>query len=210
MNEINQNQLNECILCFKKADYQSAIKNLKELEKKYTHFLIHWYLAHSYYRIYDYSKSLEHLGISIKLKSEDSINLNFLGEIYLQKNEHKEAIIAFEKVLKIENNNINSLSNLAKIYSELGDFENSKKYYSKIIEFYPQNIGSYYEMIKLDPSYLTDDLIKKLNNSDLDEKNELNKVYLNFINAEYENKNQNTASEIENYIEAKKIFLKKN
>ena len=209
MNEINQNQLNECILCFKKADYQGAIKNLKELEKKYTHFLIHWYLAHSYYRIYDYSKSLEHLGISIKLKSEDSINLNFLGEIYLQKNEHKKAIIAFEKVLKIENNNINSLSNLAKIYSELGDFENSKKYYSKIIEFYPQNIGSYYEMIKLDPSYLTDDLIKKLNNSDLDEKNELNKVYLNFINAEYENKNQNTASEIENYIEAKKIFLKK-
>ena len=61
-------------------------------------------------------------------------------------------------------------------------------------------------MIKLDPSYLTDDLIKKLNNSDLDEKNELNKVYLNFINAEYENKNQNTASEIENYIEAKKYF----
>ena len=208
MSKIIQNQLDECLLFYKKADYHSAIKNLKDLDTQYSHFLVHWYLAHSYYKIYDYSKSLKHLNISIKLKSEDTLNLNFLGEILLQKNEYNKAIKSFEKVLKLENNNITALSNLAKIYSELGEFDNSKNYYLKIIKLEPQNIGAHYELMKLDSSYLNENLIKELKNFDLDEKDKLKIVYSNLIYAENENRKKNIENEIKNYIEAKEVFSK--
>ena len=208
MSKIIQNELDKCLTFYKKADYQSAIKSLKDLATQYSHFLVHWYLAHSYYKIYDYSKSLKHVSISIKLKSEDTLNLNFLGEILLQKNEHKKAIQSFEKVLKLQDDNISALANLAKIYLELGNFESSKNYYLKIVNLQPQNIGAHYELMKLDSSYLNQDLIKKISKFKLDEKDNLKKVYMNLINAEYENKKKNIENEVKNYIQAKETFLK--
>ena len=37
MSEI-QKKIDECLLFYKKAEYQAAIKSLEALEKKYTHF----------------------------------------------------------------------------------------------------------------------------------------------------------------------------
>ena len=65
------------------------------------------------------------------------------------------------------------MSNLAKINSELGNFEIAKDHYLEIIKHYPDNIGAWYELIKIDKSYLNQDLVNKIENNYSNEKNKL-------------------------------------
>ena len=206
MDKSHQDSLNRCLLEFQKANYLEAIKGLKKLEIAETHFLIHWYLSHSYFKIHDYKKALEQVKISIKLKSEDEINLNFLGEIYHQIYSYNESIDTFKKVLEKNKKNIHALSNLAKINSELGNFEIAKDYYLEIIKHYPDNIGAWHELIKIDKSYLNQDLVNKIENNYSNEKNKINQVYSNYILAQYSNSKKNIEKEFEYLIEAKKQY----
>ena len=61
----------------------------------------------------------------------------------MQSNQYEEAIKLFEKVLNINEKNINALFNLGKIYSEIGKFKISEKYYNKVIEEEPYNFNAF-------------------------------------------------------------------
>ena len=98
------------------------------------------------------------------------------------------------------------MSNLAKINSELGNFEIAKDYYLEIIKHYPYNIGAWYELIKIDKSYLNQDLVNKIENNYSNEKNKINQVYSNYILAQYSNSKKNIEKEFEYLIEAKKQY----
>ena len=156
-----QPKIDEALLNFKKAKYQISIDILENLEEKETNFLICWYLGHSYFRIYNYLSAIKYIKKSIKLKGPDELNQSFLAEVLLQSNQYEKAIKLFEKVLNINEKNINALFNLGKIYSEIGKFKIAEKYYNKIIEEEPYNFNAFYELIKLDKKYLSDILINK-------------------------------------------------
>ncbi len=203
-----QRQLDNALSSFKKANYQEAITQLKILGSKYTNFLLYWYLGHSYFRIYDYLSALENIKISIKLKSEDVLNLNFLGEIYLNLSDYENAIINFEKALEINQKDISTLSNLARSFFETGKFQEAEKFYKLIIKNDKTNMFSNYQLIKLDKKNLTDELIDYIVNNE-DTLNSDNKIYAKLILAEYEKDKKNYKSELNNLILAHNIFLEK-
>ena len=195
--QLNQKKIDEALLNFKKTNYNEAIKILKELEKKQSHFLIYWYLGHSYFKISDYSSAIDYVKKSIELKKPDKLNLSFLAEIYLQANRYEDSIHKFQEVLKIDNNNFNALFNI----------EKAEKIYNKIIQIDSTNLATWYELIKINKKYLTINLIeiiKKNINSD-----NLNKVYGEFILAEHSCVKKKFHDEINHLIAAHTCFLKK-
>ena len=67
---------------FKKGDFHKALSNFEILKKNHNDFLLHWYLGHTYFKLHKYSAAIKSVKKSIQLKSKDTLNLNFLGEIY--------------------------------------------------------------------------------------------------------------------------------
>ncbi len=206
-NQLSQKKIDEALFNFKKANYNEAIRILKKLEKKQSHFLIYWYLGHSYFRISNYSLAIDYVKKSIELKKPDKLNLSFLAEIYLQSNKYEEAIKKFEEVLEIDNNNINSLFNLGKIYVQIGNIKKAENIYNKLVEIDPTNLSTWYELIKINKEYLTSDLLnisRKNINSDT-----INKVYAEFILAADCFGKKKFQSEINHLLEAHNSYVKK-
>ena len=76
---------------------------------------------------------------SIELKEPDTLNLNFLAEIFLATNDYKEAIKVLNKILEKDKNNAISIFKLAKIYLEIGELEKAEKYFNEAVKCDPTN-----------------------------------------------------------------------
>ncbi len=66
--------------------------------------------------------------------------LNY-GNLFLNKNQHQQAIVFFKKAFDAAKNDLlkeTSLITLGNTYQQIADFENSKKIYKKILEINPQ------------------------------------------------------------------------
>ena len=208
--DLIQSKIDEALLNFKKAEYQNAINTLEKLNEKETNFLICWYLGHSYFRVYDYLSAIKYIKKSIELKGPDELNQNFLGEILLQSNQYNEATKLFEKVLALNEKNINALFKLGKIYSELGKFKIAEKYYNKIIKEDSYNFNAFYELIKLDKKYLSENLIRDINDFMIKYNQDyINKTYASLILAEKEKNTQNYDVELNNLIKGHQYFIEK-
>ena len=101
-NELFQEEIDNALLNFRNANYHKAINILDKLNKKSSHFIVHWYLGHSYFRIYDYSSAIDCIKKSIELKGKDVLNLGFLAEIFLASNNYNEAIKLFKEALEFD------------------------------------------------------------------------------------------------------------
>ena len=165
---------------FKKTRYSEALIDFKNLSKKLNHFLVYWYLGHTANRLNDYKSAINFVLKSINLKSKDTINLNFLGELYRQTNQNNQAIETFEEGLKIDPNNQTILKNLASIYVDMGKFTKAISIYEELLKIESTDYHSIYQLIKLDKSYLTIELETKTNI--LIKNNHLNDTDLQFAN----------------------------
>ena len=202
-NDLNQEQIDKALICFKNAEYKKSINILKNLEKKQSHFLIYWYLGHSYFRIYDYNSAINNIKKSINLKKPDVLNLSFLAEIYLRTNNYTESIKLFKKVLDIDNKNVNSLFNLAKSYLEIGQVDIAEIYYNNLIKEDPTNLEAHYELIRINKNYLTTTLVEKIERNEIpNDENSLNNIFSKFILAEYYKNTKNFKNEIKCLIDA--------
>ncbi len=201
-----QLEINKALESFKKAEYQDAIHILKNIEEQNSHFIISWYLGHSYFRIYDYISAIKYIKKSIELKGFDELNQSFLGEVLLESNQYEESIKVFNNVLKINKKNTNALFNLAKIYSDLGKFKVSEDYYNKIIEDEPKNFKAMYELIKINKKYLESNTIKNIKN--FKDQNNLNDIYASFVLAEKDKKEKNYQNELNNLLKGHNDYLK--
>ncbi len=209
-NELFQAEIDDALLKFKNANYHDTIKILENLKKKLSHFIVHWYLGHSYFRIYDYSSAIDCIKKSIELKGKDVLNLSFLAEIFLVSNNYNEAIKLFKEVLELDKKNINSLFNLAKAYSDLGELKIAENYYKQVIKNDPTNIAAEYELIKINNKYLTNDLLKKVEKKYTNEaSNNFNSIFSKFIIAENSKRKKDYKLEFDNLLEAHTLYLKK-
>ena len=208
--ELFQAEIDNALLNFKNANYHEAINILDNLKKKLSHFIVYWYLGHSYFRIYDYSSAIDCIKKSIELKGKDTLNLSFLAEIFLASNNYKEAIKLFKEVLEIDKKNINSLFNLAKAYSDLGELKTAEKYYNEVIKNEPTNTEAEYELIKINSKNLTNDLIQKVDKIKVSEVlNNFNSIFSKFIIAENFKRKKDYKLEFDILLEAHSLYLKK-
>ena len=85
-----------------------------------------------------YNKSEKYFFLSIKIKKETT-NIFSLGNFYLQLKKYQKAVIYFNKVIKLDNNFILALNNLAFCFNKLGNSKKSIKYILKAIKISKNN-----------------------------------------------------------------------
>ena len=157
-----KSEINEALFHFKNQNYLKSIKILEVLKNKRDHFLIFWYLGHSFFRVHNYDSAINCIKKSIELKKPDHLNLNFLAEIYHKINRHDESIKLFKEALALDEKNLVTLFNLANIYLELGKLNLGEKYLIEVINSEPTNFRAWYELIQINDKYLSNDLVKKV------------------------------------------------
>ena len=198
-----KSQIDKALFNFKNQNYLESIQILENLKNKKNHFLIFWYLGHSFFRLHNYNSAINCIKKSIELKKPDHLNLNFLAEIYHKINQHDESIKLFKQALALDKKNLLVLFNLANIYLELGELNLGEKYLFEVINVEPSNFRAWYELIKLNDKYLTQDLVQKIENfTNQSSDNNLNYIYSRLILAENFKKNKNYSAELDNLLEA--------
>ena len=150
---IDQLKINSVENYLKQGEYHRALENLKDLENKHNHFIIHWYLGQTYFKLHNYLEAIKHTKMCIELKSKDALNLNFLGQVYLEINNYEEAKNLFKEVLELEEDNTTANYNLAKINFDQGKIKEGEKIYKDLIKRDPHNFGAYYQLIKVNQKY---------------------------------------------------------
>ncbi len=79
-----------------------------------------------------------------KLFKNDGVYENLYGLLYLYSGENDLSIKYYLESFKQNNNNLNTLINLAYIYLRVSDFYNSKKYFKKALDLNPKNPNTLY------------------------------------------------------------------
>lgn len=137
----------------------------------------------------------------LKNKPND-LRANFqMGKIYYELNDLNKSILFFEKCNKIQPNTPNILFNLALILQSTGKIKEAKENYLKLISINSRDIKSYYGLLTLDASYITQEFYFKLQTLNNDENvSILEKSLINFIFSKLERKKNNVEDEIK-YLE---------
>lgn len=203
---MDDKNINDVENCLKKGDYFKALTVLKKLEKHNKNFLINWYLGHSYFKLHKYFNAIDHIKKFIKLKSKDPLNLNFLGELYLETNDHVQAKKMFENVLELDGDNKSARLNLAKINLNQGKVKESINIYKKLLEKDPLNYSYHYSLLKLDEQYLSAKLTEKII-SDFSNLSVNNKIYSKLILAKKDEIEKKYLSETKNLTDAHKTYF---
>jgi len=79
-----------------------------------------------------------------KLFKNDGVYENLYGLMHLYSGENDLSINYYLESFKQNNNNLNTLINLAYIYLRISDFYNSKKYFKKALDLNPENPNTLY------------------------------------------------------------------
>ena len=137
----------------------------------------------------------------LKNKPND-LRANFqMGKIYYELNDLNKSILFFEKCNKIQPNTPNILFNLALILQSTGKIKEAKENYLKLISINSRDIKSYYGLLTLDASYITQEFYYKLQTLNNDENVSIfEKSLINFIFSKLEEKKNNIEDEIK-YLE---------
>ena len=131
----------QALFLFKNSSFNKAIKLLNQiiLEDPDKDYICFFLLGTSY--IYEKNLELaeENLRISID-QNKNYYNSNHnLGVILQLKENFKEALISFQKALKLKPKNLATLNHIAECYERIKSFEDAKKYYNYVIEIEPNN-----------------------------------------------------------------------
>ncbi len=189
---------------FNEGNYWKALDYLKETSKQKKHILSDWYLGNVYFKLHQYSKALEHILNFISVKKKDPLNLNFLGEIYLAMSQYKNAEKTFNETLSIDSTNKVALLNLAKINLNIGNLKKSENFYKTILENDQENLSYIYSLSRIDKKYLSEKKLDKIEKKNLSYNNQ---IYLKLLLAKKSELNKNYKKEIENLLEAHRIYL---
>tara|TARA_Y100001970_G_scaffold292880_1_gene436348 strand:+ start:3238 stop:4590 length:1353 start_codon:yes stop_codon:yes gene_type:complete len=138
------------------------------------------------------------LDIFLNLEKKEKKDLRvffYLGIIYFELNNYNKSISYYNKVLKINPNSIGTLYNLAIAKQTVGNLEDAKKIYKKLIKDNSKNIRAHYGLYMLDPDYLINDFNLKL--PDKENLNLYEKGILYFLLSKKEKKNKNYQIELD-------------
>ena len=176
-------------------DFINTTKNIK-IDIKFFYAL---YLTSDALR--EEKDSKKYLEKCIKINDKNHIIHNNLANIYLKEGYFFKAEKFYLKSLELKDDYILGIINTAIFYQTLGKFEESKKFYIKALELSPKKISIYFNISRLDKSFMDEDKIeylKKIMKNKNIESVEMG--YGFFLLAEYERKKKSYIKEIE-YLE---------
>ena len=136
-----------------------------------------------------------------KINDKNHIILNNLANLYLKEGNLSKAEKFYLKSLELEDNYLLGIINIAIFYQNVGRFTESKKFYLKAIELSPERISIYFNMSRIDKTFINEDkaeYLKKIMKNKKIESIEMG--YGFFLLAEHERKKQSHIKEIE-YLE---------
>lgn len=112
----------------------SALTKLQEsLEYKPDDIDALYYAGEIYVRQKEYTSAVEYFQRVTKIKSDDVHAWFYLGVCYMQLERYEEAIDAYEnKVLVLDPEHHDAMTNLAFVYSEIGNLKRSMEYLEKV------------------------------------------------------------------------------
>ena len=145
--------------------------------------------------------SKRYLEKCIKINDKNHIILSNLANIYLKEGNIFKAEKFYLKSLEVKDDYLLGIINIAIFYQTLGRFEESKKFYMKAIELSPERISIYFNISRIDKSFINEDKIEYLKKIMKNKNNESIEIgYGFFLLAEYERKKKSYIKEIE-YLE---------
>ena len=200
-----ENKLENTLELYKKGNYLEVIKELKILEREINKPEINWYLGHTYFKLHNYSQSLKNIKNFIKKKNKDPINLNFLGEVYLEMNRTDDAIKCFEEAHIIDKKNKPVILNLVKINLNIGNINKSKNLLKSLLIEEPDNYGYLHSLSKIDKKYINEILVDKLE-KDIIKLNKFDQIYAKLLLAAKKETKKDYKSEINHLINAHSIY----
>jgi tetratricopeptide (TPR) repeat protein len=87
-----------------------------------------------YHKMHDYRKALADFRKALDLNATNHVTWNFVGLCENSLGRTREAVIAYERAIKIEPRFKEALANLAQAYRDFGDRVNSEKQFAKAME----------------------------------------------------------------------------
>jgi hypothetical protein len=105
---------------------------------------------------------------ALKLKPEDEKLLKYLSKFYISTNNDKEAVIALESYINVNPNDIDTLTEYARLCDKIKDNKRADNAYKKLISHDPQNLDALVRSAQLKfyvrENYITD--LDKIRNVD--------------------------------------------
>ena len=146
----------------------------------------------------EFAKALDFfLNLSNNKKDNSIINF-YLGLIYSELNEFKKSIEYYEKSLKEDPKSFYTLYNLAIVKHNIGEIDQAKKIYLKLIEIDKDKIRPYLGLYMLNPKFINNTHYENI--LEIEKKKDITiyeKSLIAFILSKKEKKNKNYKKEIE-------------
>ena len=123
-------------------------------------------------------EAIDHYQKAISIK-DDNIEAHFnLANILKENKKFNEVKLIYEKILKIDKNNVIALNDLGAVNLILGNVKIARKYFEKILKINISHFKSYKNYTSITKIDQKDDIFKKLENVNLDNLSEQNKIYI--------------------------------
>ncbi len=136
--------------------------------------------------------------LKLEKKTKDTSIYFYLGLLNFELNNYSKSILYYEKFIRENPGSIAPLINLAIVKQTIGELEESKKIYDKLIKSNKSDIRLYYGLYTLDPKNLNDEIFENLNEIKVNKKlNLYEDGIINFLLSKNEKKNKRYKNEIE-------------
>jgi len=123
-------------------------------------------------------EAIDHYQKAISIK-DDNIEAHFnLANILKENKKFNEVKLIYEKILKIDKNNVIALNDLGAVNLILGNVKIARKYFEKILKINISHFKSYKNYTSITKIDQRNDIFKKLENVNLDNLSEQNKIYI--------------------------------
>jgi len=141
------------------------------------------------------------LNVFLNLNDKNDFIYFYLGLIYFELNNFNKSNYYYNKFLKKKPNSVIGLYNFAYLKQSLGEIEEAKNIYLKLIEIDQNRIRPYYGLHTLNPNFLDKNKYKKIIDIQTNYKHSLfEQGIINFLLSKNEKNNKNYLKEIE-YLE---------
>ena len=141
------------------------------------------------------------LNVFLNLNDKNDFIYFYLGLIYFELNNFNKSNYYYNKFLKKKPNSVIGLYNFAYLKQSLGEIEEAKNIYLKLIDIDQNRIRPYYGLYTLNPNFLDKNKYKKIIDIQTNYNNSLfEQGIINFLLSKNEKNNKNYLKEIE-YLE---------
>ena len=157
----------------------------------------------------DFENAKISLGKILNLDKTNLFALNCLGDLNRSEKNYEEAEKFYIKSISSDENFSPAYFNLASLYEDKGELKLAKNHYLKVIEIDNKNYAAYFNLQRLDENFITDEIIKRIDNELKNNNNLKNKniAYGHFLLANYYRKKKKINLVIKELYKGHEIFF---